>query len=302
MGHSFKTEGKVLVKPGWLAIWGKEAADEVADAKEGDKGQALVPVKPGEMVRTETVEPKGLKTRPPARYSEATLLGAMESAGKLVDDDELREAMSERGLGTPATRAAIIEGLITEDYLHRAGRDLVATAKAFSLMHLLDGLGVNELRQPEMTGDWEFQLKRMERGQLPRAFDEFLHVRAEAHSIERRKPSTQSQRTADKRRCGRHARRLPLLQRNNGWWAVAVEAVVSVAFWRCDSHRAQGAEAKQGWFPLRDSATRRSARIASQTLPIRLFRPTRRVGRGPAYLAALREAGALSPASRGRRT
>jgi DNA topoisomerase-3 len=96
----------------------------------------------------------------------------MEGAGKLVEDDELREAMSERGLGTPATRAATIEGLIYEDYLHRSGRELVATAKAFSLMQLLDGLGVNELTKPEMTGDWEYQLKNMERGQLPR--DQFM--------------------------------------------------------------------------------------------------------------------------------
>jgi DNA topoisomerase III len=168
MGHSFKTEGKVLVKPGWLAIWGKEAADEVADAKEGDKGQSLVPVKAGEMVRAETVEPKGLKTRPPARYSEATLLGAMEGAGKFVEDDELREAMQEKGLGTPATRAAIIEGLINEKYMFREGRELIPTAKAFQLMTLLRGLGVEELSKPELTGDWEYKLAQMEHGKLSR--------------------------------------------------------------------------------------------------------------------------------------
>ena len=168
VGHSFKTEGKVLVKPGWLAIYGKEAADEVADAKEGDKGQNLVPVKPGEMVRTETVEPKGLKTRPPARYSEATLLGAMEGAGKLIDDEELREAMQEKGLGTPATRAATIEGLITEKYMLRDGREMVPTAKAFQLMTLLRGLGVEELSKPALTGDWEYKLAQMEHGKLSR--------------------------------------------------------------------------------------------------------------------------------------
>jgi DNA topoisomerase-3 len=168
VGHSFKTEGKVLVRPGWLAIYGKEAADEVADAKEGDKGQSLVPVKPGEMVRAEVVEPKGLKTRPPARYSEATLLGAMEGAGKLVDDDELREAMQEKGLGTPATRAAIIEGLLNEKYILREGRELIPTAKAFQLMTLLRGLGVEELSKPELTGEWEYKLAQMEHGQLSR--------------------------------------------------------------------------------------------------------------------------------------
>jgi len=177
VGHSFKTEGKVLVKPGWLAIWGKEAAAEVEGAKEGDKGQSLVPVKPGEMVRAETVDARGLKTRPPARYSEATLLTAMEGAGKFIEDDELREAMQEKGLGTPATRAAIIEGLINEKYMFRDGRELVPTAKAFQLMTLLRGLGVEELSKPELTGDWEYKLAQMEHGKLSR--DEFMREIAE---------------------------------------------------------------------------------------------------------------------------
>ncbi len=168
LGQHFKTEGKVLVKPGWLAIYGKEAAEEVADAKEGDKGQPLVPVQPGEQVRTEDAQAMGLKTRPPARYSEATLLGAMEGAGKLVEDDELREAMQEKGLGTPATRAAIIEGLINEKYLLREGRELIPTAKAFQLMTLLRGLGAEELSRADLTGEWEYKLALMEKGQLSR--------------------------------------------------------------------------------------------------------------------------------------
>ncbi|CAN7653736.1 DNA topoisomerase III [Acidovorax sp. LjRoot74] len=166
--HSFKTEGKVLVKPGWLAIYGKEAADEVEGGKDGDKGQNLVPVKPGEMVNTLQVDPKGLKTKPPARYSEATLLGAMESAGKQIDDDELREAMQEKGLGTPATRAAIIEGLLTEKYMLREGREIIPTAKAFQLMTLLRGLEVEELCRADLTGEWEYKLSQMEKGQLSR--------------------------------------------------------------------------------------------------------------------------------------
>src|SRR4029434_6007562 len=149
----------------------------VEDGKEGDKGQNLVPVKPGEMVRTETAEAKALTTRPPARYSEATLLGAMEGAGKFVEDDELREAMQEKGLGTPATRAAIIEGLINEKYMMREGRELIPTAKAFQLMTLLRGLGVEELSRPELTGDWEYKLAQMEHGQLARG--EFMHEIAE---------------------------------------------------------------------------------------------------------------------------
>ncbi len=166
--HAFKTEGKVLVKPGWLAIYGKEAAAEVEDAKEGDKGQNLVPVAPGEKVKGDPVEPKGLKTKPPARYSEATLLGAMEGAGKTVEDDELREAMQEKGLGTPATRSSIIEGLIAEKYMLREGRELIPTAKSFQLMTLLRGLDVQELTKAELTGEWEYKLAQMEQGKLSR--------------------------------------------------------------------------------------------------------------------------------------
>ena len=107
-------------------------------------------------------------TKPPARYNEATLLSAMEGAGKLVEDDELREAMAAKGLGTPATRAAIIEGLLGEKYLVRDGRELIPTAKAFQLMTLLRGLGVKELTAPELTGEWEYKLSQMERGNLAR--------------------------------------------------------------------------------------------------------------------------------------
>lgn len=164
--HHFRSDGKVLVKPGWLAIYGKEAAAESGDDKDG---KHLVPVKPGEMVRTEHAEAKGLKTKPPARFSEATLLGAMEGAGKWIEDDELREAMQEKGLGTPATRAAIIEGLLTEKYLLREGREMIPTAKAFQLMTLLRGLQVEELSKPELTGNWEYKLAQIEHGKLSRA-------------------------------------------------------------------------------------------------------------------------------------
>ncbi|MDD2880564.1 MAG: DNA topoisomerase III [Rhodoferax sp.] len=166
--HSFKTEGKVLVKPGWLAIYGKEAAAE--QPENGDKNTGnLVPVQPNELVNAESVDPKALKTRPPARYTEATLLGAMEGAGKTVEDDELREAMQEKGLGTPATRSSIIEGLISEAYMLREGRELIPTAKAFQLMTLLRGLDVQELTKAELTGEWEFKLAQMEHGKLSRA-------------------------------------------------------------------------------------------------------------------------------------
>jgi len=157
--HKFQTNGKVMVKPGWLAVYGREAQEDDAN---------LVAVAPGEIVRTEDVVVNALKTKPPARYTEATLLSAMEGAGKLIDDDELREAMQEKGLGTPATRAAIIEGLIYEKYIHREGRELVPGAKAFQLMTLLRGLDIEDLTKPELTGNWEFQLAEMEKGRLER--------------------------------------------------------------------------------------------------------------------------------------
>jgi len=155
----FKTEGRILVNPGWLAVYGKEA--------QGDES-SLVAVKPGETVATEKVDVLQQVTKPPPRLNEATLLSAMEGAGKLIEDDELREAMREKGLGTPATRAAIIEGLIAERYVYREGKELVPTAKAFSLLTLLHGLGVPELFSPELTAEWEFKLAQMEHGKLPR--------------------------------------------------------------------------------------------------------------------------------------
>jgi DNA topoisomerase-3 len=167
-GHRFQTNGKVLVNPGWMAVYGKEAQGEDA---------TLVAVKPGESATAEEVNVVGLKTKPPARYSEATLLSAMEGAGKLIDDEELREAMQEKGLGTPATRAAIIEGLILEKYMLREGRELIPTAKAFQLMTLLRGLQVEDLTKPELTGNWEHQLAQMERGQLSR--EQFMQAIAE---------------------------------------------------------------------------------------------------------------------------
>ena len=157
--HKFQTNGKVMVKPGWLAVYGREAQEDDAN---------LVAVAAGEIVRTENVAVNALKTKPPARYTEATLLSAMEGAGKLIDDDDMREAMQEKGLGTPATRAATIEGLIYEKYIHRDGRDLVPGAKAFQLMTLLRGLGIEDLTKPELTGNWEYQLAEMEKGKLER--------------------------------------------------------------------------------------------------------------------------------------
>jgi DNA topoisomerase-3 len=159
-GEPFKSEGKVLVNPGWLTVYGRDAED--------DDTPRLVPVQQNESVRTSRVDVNAHRTKPPARFTEATLLSAMEGAGKLVEDEELREAMAEKGLGTPATRASIIEGLLREKYLLRLGRDLQPTAKAFLLMALLRGLDIPELTSPELTGNWEYRLKQMERGRLAR--------------------------------------------------------------------------------------------------------------------------------------
>ncbi|MCX7865588.1 MAG: DNA topoisomerase III [Limisphaera sp.] len=164
-GEPFKSVGRVLVKPGWMVVYGKEAPG-------AEETPRLPPIRPDETVHTREIEIKAGQTKPPPRFTEATLLTAMEGAGKLVEDDELREAMREKGLGTPATRAAIIEGLIEEKYLVRQGRELVPTAKAFALMELLNGLGIPELTKPELTGDWEYQLRQVQRRQKTR--EEFM--------------------------------------------------------------------------------------------------------------------------------
>jgi DNA topoisomerase-3 len=164
-GEPFKTEGKILRDPGWLAIYGREEQEQDGEA-------ALVPVRENESVKTDEIEARGLETRPPARYTEATLLSAMEGAGKLVEDEELREAMESKGLGTPATRAAVIEGLLYEEYLRREGREISSTPKASALMELLQAVDIPALTSPEMTGEWEYKLKQMERGELPR--DRFM--------------------------------------------------------------------------------------------------------------------------------
>ncbi len=157
--HQFRTDGRILQNPGWLAVYGRSAQEENAN---------LPPVDADDLVDTVELKILDNQTKPPARYTEATLLSAMEGAGKLVEDDDLRAAMEAKGLGTPATRAAIIEGLIHEDYVHRNGKELVPTPKATSLLFALTHFGVTEITSPELTGDWEHKLKLMEGGGLRR--------------------------------------------------------------------------------------------------------------------------------------
>ena len=166
---AFKTDGKIIKDPGWLAVYGREAASEQGE-------ESLVAITPNEAAKVLDIKVAQNETKPPARFTEATLLSAMEGAGKLVEDEELREAMREKGLGTPATRSTIIEGLIHDGYVHRQGRDLIATAKGLALITLLRGIGADELTSPEMTGEWESKLKRMEKGSMKRN-DFMAHIR-----------------------------------------------------------------------------------------------------------------------------
>ena len=157
--ESFKSEGKVMKDPGWLAVYGR-------GAEGGKQEQILAPITNGEEATAAEIEVREDRTKPPGRFTEASLLSAMEGAGKSIEDEDLRDAMKEKGLGTPATRAAIIEKLIQDDYVARQTRELVATTKGTALVHLLSEMGVKELCSPEMTGEWEFKLNKIEHGQL----------------------------------------------------------------------------------------------------------------------------------------
>lgn len=166
---TFKTEGRILVKPGWLAVYGRRPG--VAAGKDD-----LTGVTAGESAEVKKIEILDEATKPPARFSESTLLSAMEGAGKLLDDEALAEAMSERGLGTPATRAAIIEALIRQKYIARDGdggrSPLHVTGNGMRLIDVVREMDINGLASPQMTGDWEYKLRQMEQGHLTR--DSFM--------------------------------------------------------------------------------------------------------------------------------
>ncbi len=161
--HYFKSERKILIQPGWLEIYGKESVVETNKFPLAlEKEQASI----------ENITIQNFNTKPLPRYHESTLLTAMEGAGKFIEDEKLREAISIRGLGTSTTRSSIIDGLINENYLRRDDRDLIPTAKANQLIALLSGLKITELTSPELTGEWEQKLKKIEQGKLDR--DNFM--------------------------------------------------------------------------------------------------------------------------------
>ncbi|WP_367873836.1 DNA topoisomerase III [Luteolibacter sp. Populi] len=158
---TFKTDGRVMVKAGFQEVYGRRPG--VASGKD-----ELTAVAVGEKADVKEIEVRHEQTKPPARFTESTLLSAMEGAGKLIDDEALREAMAERGLGTPATRAATIEGLIAQKYIVRDGRDLHVTPNGMRLIHILKEMQIVGLTSPGLTGEWEFKLRQMEHGQLQR--------------------------------------------------------------------------------------------------------------------------------------
>jgi DNA topoisomerase-3 len=168
--HVFRTRGRVLLEPGWRSVYGEGLDRDDGDDSDEGADQQLPKLERGESVKTLEVAFAEKETKPPRRYSDASLLGAMETAGKLVDDDELREAMKDSGIGTPATRAAIIERLIDVGYIERDGRALVCTEKGLSVIRLL---GEHPLTSPGLTGDWEHRLAKIEHGEDSR--ERFMH-------------------------------------------------------------------------------------------------------------------------------
>jgi len=163
-GETFVSNGKILKEPGWKIVYGKESEeDDIMPKLSSPNAKPLA----------KEIEMAEDATKPPARYTESSLLSAMESAGKLIEDEDLRDAMKERGLGTPATRAATIEKLISDKYIAREGKELLPTGKAFDLINMAVSMQIENLTSPELTGEWEYQLGLMEKGKVSRS--SFMH-------------------------------------------------------------------------------------------------------------------------------
>ena len=160
--HVFRTRGKRILVPGWRAVYGETADDEERGEEDEGREQQLPRLEQGEAAEVREVASQEKETQPPRRYSDGSLVTVMETAGKLVDDEELREAMKESGIGTPATRAAIIERLIQVGYVERDARALVVTEKGMNVIRLL---GEHALTSPDLTGEWEHRLAKIEAGQ-----------------------------------------------------------------------------------------------------------------------------------------
>jgi DNA topoisomerase III len=161
----FRSRGKVTLEAGWRGVYGLLSDAEAQQQRQDEEGEnesaELPPLEQGQQVRCASAEVEAKETKPPPRYTEATLLSAMETAGKLIDDEELREAMKESGLGTPATRAETIETLIRREYIERAGKDLTPTPKGLQVITMLEE---HPLTSPELTGNWEKRLTDIEHG------------------------------------------------------------------------------------------------------------------------------------------
>jgi DNA topoisomerase III len=181
--ETFLTEGKIQIDPGWKIVYQGNGSQET------DKLLTEIP-QDTDVLCKEVAKEKSA-TKPPPRFNEATLLSAMEHSGKFVDDEELAEAMKERGLGTPATRAAIIEKLLKEKYIVREGKELTPTGKAFELFALLEALQIEVLASPQMTGEWEFKLNQILLGKFTRK--QFMkeirdlteHIISQVHKFEK---------------------------------------------------------------------------------------------------------------------
>ena len=160
----FRTRGKVMLVPGWRGVYGESADADPAARGDDDEGreQQLPSLERDETVSVLEIGSEEKETKPPRRYTEGALLAAMETAGKLVDEEELREAMKDSGIGTPATRAAIIERLLQVGYIERDARALVVTEKGLNVIRLL---GEHPLTSPGLTGDWEHRLAKIETGE-----------------------------------------------------------------------------------------------------------------------------------------
>ena len=161
----FRSRGKITLEAGWRGVYGLLSEEEQQAARQDEEGEnesaELPPLEQGQSVKCAKAEVEAKETKPPPRYTEATLLSAMETAGKLIDDEELREAMKEGGLGTPATRAETIETLIRREYIERAGKDLTPTPKGLQVITMLEE---HPLTSPELTGSWEKRLTDIEHG------------------------------------------------------------------------------------------------------------------------------------------